>query len=359
MLRFTALLVLSVSLLTCVDEIDLEQADSLPEGIVVRGRLVLADQAIVEINLEQLFQFASNLPDRIVTAEIILENTEGQQMEIAYRDGAYRTTFDPNGSDFSVRAGLGYRVLVTTREGARYGSEFDYLPERVVPDTVTTYPTVVLQENVLGVEEEVPALGYALTSPVTYPDGEPAYLRNTYVRDYALTQADDAFPLNPDRTKVCYLSESIGNNRVDIVSGRDLADDRVTDLPLFLDPINFKYAQGHLVTINQEAISQGAYQYFDQISRIGERSESIFANPPGPIVGNVTDLDGETINVFGYFYAANRAVTRVATTPAEVDNPRTFCPPPPNNGPGNPPILCVDCLNGPNAQLQAPEYWPF
>ena len=359
MKKLLSLFILAQCLLACVDEIDLGQAEDLPEGIVVRGSLVLEEQATVEVVLEELFQFESNLPDRVVTADVTLENSEGQQLDLPYREGAYRASIDPAGPDFLVRPGLGYRIMITTLGGQRYGSSFDVMQERVPLDGVGNRPAVILQENAIGDEVEVPGLAYEVTTPVRYASGAPAYLRYTFQRVYALTTDNDAFPLDPDRIRVCYISETAAPNTVTILSGSALSADRVEDFPLVVEPINYKYAQGHVLNVYQDAISQDAYLYFDQISRISDRDQSIFTNPPGPIVGNVEDLDGNTRNVFGYFYSANRFTERVGTTPAEVGNPRTRCPPPPTNGPGGSPLVCLDCTNAEGSSLTRPDYWPY
>ena len=359
-LRYPLLLILAALLAGCLDEIDLGQADDLPEGIVVRGRLnVEADGAEVLINLEQLFQFSSNLPDRIVTADVRLENTEGQSVTLPYRDGAYRLTIGRGNPDFTIRPGVGYRLDIVTREGEAYASEYDVLQEPLAPTALTATPEIIIEKSQVGTDVEVPVLRYRIDTPLRYADGAPAYFRHTAERVYALTVTAEEFPVSNPNATVCYLSATVAGNQALVISGRDLGGSTVEGLSLFVDPVDYRYAQGHYLTVYQDAIGPDAFTYFEQIAAIADREQSIFSNPPGPIVGNVVDVNGRTANVFGFFYTANRSVIRRGVTPNEAGNPGQFCPPPPSNGPGNPPIICDDCLLGSNSTLVRPAYWAF
>ncbi|THH37710.1 DUF4249 family protein [Neolewinella litorea] len=358
--RVPALLMLALLLLGCVDEIDLGQADSLPEGIVVRGRLAVEpDGAVAEVNLERLFQFSSNLPNQVVSARVTLENTEGQSLILPYRAGAYRLDIGLDNPEMTIRPGIGYRLTILTQEEEAYQSEFDVLQPPLPIESVGRSFVDLQTTSPAGTPVTVPGIAYTVSAPVRYPDGTPARLRYQLEVDYALTDEPVQFPFTNNDPKTCYIRQNLAGNRLYLLDGRDAASDRVTDYPLATVRVNHLYAEGNYTTVYQEALSRGAFSYFSQIASIADQDASIFGSPPGPVAGNVTDLNGLTPNVFGYFYATNRTLDRIAVTPEEAGNPSFFCPLPPPERPNAPPTTCDDCLRLDGSSLTPPPFWTF
>jgi hypothetical protein len=350
------LFIIGFMLYSCVDEIDLGQGTPLPDGIVIRGRLTASAPAEAVVNVERLFEFTSNRPDIIVSADVTLENTEGQTLEMKFGEGAYRVSLVDR-LDFDVAPGIGYRVRVSTVDGGEYLSEYDILPEPTAADSIRTELATTSIVNRVGVREDIPVLNYLISSPVRYDDGSPVFIRYTAERTYAITQVETPYPIDDRFVKVCYIPETVAGTRAIILSGRDLSGDRVVDFELLSDPIDYRYAQGHYLALRQEVISEEAFDYFTEIAAIADQSESIFTNPPGPVRGNVREVNERTENVFGFFYTANRSLIRIGTTPEEAGNPRFRCPPLPRTGPSNPPEVCEDCLSPVGSTTQKPFYW--
>ncbi|WP_116125564.1 DUF4249 family protein [Lewinella sp. IMCC34183] len=358
--RVPALLLLAFLLFGCVDEIDLKQADDLPEGIVLRGRLlVTADDANVEINLERLFQFSSNLPERVVTARVTLENSEGQKLALPYRDGAYRSPIGLNNPDMAIRPGLGYRVLIEEGADEAYASEFDVLQEALTPTELTYSFVDVDGLTPAGTPVVIPSVQYELSTPTSNADGSPAQLRYEIEVDFALTDSRSESGQPSFISTTCYVNQLRANNQVLLLDGRDVAGGSVAGYPLLTVPKNFAYAEGNYTTANQLAISREAFTYFEQIEQIADQEESIFGSPPGPVVGNVIDVNGNTSNVFGFFYTANTRPARVGISRAEADSPNYYCPLPQSMNPPPPPTVCDDCLRYFGASLDQPTFWAY
>ncbi|NJB86892.1 hypothetical protein GGR26_002669 [Lewinella marina] len=358
--RVPVLLLLALLLLGCVDEIDLGQADALPEGIVVRGSLaVTSDGAVAEINLERLFQFSSNLPNQVVSARVLLENTEGQSLPIPYRNGAYRLDIGRNHPEMTIRPGVGYRLTIFTQDDEAYQSDYDVLQPALPLESAGRSFVSLQTTSPAGTPVTVPGINYTVTTPVRYPDGAPARLRYQLSVDYALTDEPAQFPYTNNDPKTCYVSQTLAGNRLFLLDGRQATAERVVDYPLATVRINHLYAEGNYVTIYQEALSPPAFNYFSQIASIADQDRSIFGSPPGPVAGNVTDLNGLTPNVFGFFYTANRTLARVSVSPEEAGNPNTYCPLPPPERPNAPPTSCDDCMRLDGASLTPPPFWSF
>ncbi|MEO0734221.1 MAG: DUF4249 family protein, partial [Bacteroidota bacterium] len=337
MKKFPFLFVLCALCAACLDEIDLTQGEALPEGIVLQGRINLDsrdNEASVRITLERLFNFAnSNRPDRVANATVTLENSEGQSVRLPFRDGAYRADLGVNNPDFRVAPGLGYRALVTTAEGEEYETDFDVMPGAIDLENVTATLGVAPRLNPIGVEELDPAVFYNVTGPVRYPNGDPSYIRWTTDQTYKVTDTPMHFTVRNNEPKSCFVTQSFNGGTVNLYQSQDNSLTRLEDFPIAHQFVGFSYAEGNVMTVFQEVISQEAFIYFDQINKIASTEASIFEPPGGPVVGNARDVNGVTANVFGFFYAANRSTVRVAVAPEDVGSPSLFCPRPPSMSP--------------------------
>lgn len=354
--RLSLLTLLTALLLGCVDEIDLAQGLPLPDGIVVSGRMLAGDDATdVEVILEQLFRFeTSNRPNQIVTANVRIINSDGQELPLLYRNGLYRGSVGVNDPTFRTEAGLTYHVAVTTREGANYVSEPETLLPRLEATSARAEMTTVEIDNQIGGVDILPAMEYLITTPLRYPSGEPAYVR--WLLDEYYAQTDETVDPVTGEPKTCYINLPFGGTEVKVVGNAGGASSSLTDYSLGKNRISFRYAEGNYMVVRQEAISREAFDYFSQVAAIASRELSIFEAPGGPVVGNIRSVDGATANVFGYFYVASPSVIRVPVRPAEAGNPVFACPliagmPPPVN-------RCTDCLVASQTATTArPPWW--
>lgn len=348
---------------TCLDEIDLGQGEALPDGIVFQGRINAGndgESTDVSVKLERLFVAeGSNRPNQVVTASASIENSEGQSRDLRFGDGAYEATIDNNDPDFRVEPGLGYRIRVITLEGEEYLTEFDVLPEPLAIEEAEAELTTIEVLNQVDVPVSVPAMRFDVTAPVRYPDGSPTFLRFTLERTYKVTDAPGILPFSMNDPKVCYVSRALDGGNLVLFNSLETSADRVEDFLLTFDRVDYEYSEGYVMTIFQEAISREAYEYFDQVDRIASRESSLFEPPAGPVVGNAFDVNGNTSNVFGFFYATNRTQARVAVSPGQAGNPGPFCPltRPPSPFPSA--NDCDDCLRINGSFLNRPSWFPF
>lgn len=361
--RVFVLIVFSLLSVACLDEIDLAQGTALPDGIVVQGRLnvdVETGNADVQVRLERLFQFAnSNRPDQVVTATLTLENSEGQNMVLPFRDGAYRATIALNDNSFQITPGVGYRIRVQTQENEEYETDFDVLPQPLQAESAGASIGLALVEDLNGNPAQEPAFFYDITAPVRYPDGSPTFLRWTLEQTYKVTDFPEVRPFLGNDPKACYVSIAFEGDELYLFNSLEQSGDRVENFPLAFQLIDFRYAEGNVMTILQEAISREAYEYFNQVNQIASRDASLFEPPGGPVVGNARDVNEMTTNVFGFFYAANRTLARVAISPEDAMNPNTFCPLLRSPSPFPQPNACDECLMLTGADVSRPDFFPF
>ncbi|MFK8162564.1 MAG: DUF4249 family protein [Lewinella sp.] len=353
--RLSLLPILAALFFGCVDEIDLTQGLPLPDGIVVSGRLLAGDDFTeAEVILEELFRFEnSNRPAQIVTANVRVVNEDGQELTLVYRDGVYRGSIGNNDPAFRVAEGMRFNVLVTTREGASFASKPEVLLPKLEATSARAVASTVEVTNGAGNIENVPAMEYLITTPLRYPGGEAAYVR--WLMDEYYAQTDESTDPNTG-IKTCYIDLPFGGTEVKVVGNTAGDANTLTDFSLGKNRITFRYAEGNYMEIRQEAISQEAFEYYSQVNAIASRELSIFEAPGGPVVGNVTSVEGDISNVFGFFYVATPSIIRVPVTPAEAGNPVFACP---LTAAMPPPITrCTDCLVASNTSTTVrPPWW--
>ncbi len=355
-LRFPILALLLALLWGCIDEIDLTQGLPLPDGIVVSGRLLVEDGvADAEVILEELFRFEnSNRPAQIVTANVRIVNDDGQELPMLYRNGLYRASISTNDPSFRIAEGMRYNVAVTTREGVSYASEPEVLLPALEPTGAVAIAASIEVENGAGVMESRPGMEYLLSTPLQYPDGSPAFVR--WLLDEYYAQTDESVDPVTGEPKTCYINLPFGGTEVKLFGNVGGENPSLDNFSLGVNPISFRYAEGNYMVIRQEAISREAFEYYSQVNAIASRELSIFEPPGGPVVGNVTAVDGSTANVFGYFYVTQPAIIRVPVTRAEAGSPTFACPltanmPPPIN-------RCTNCLVASNTStIVRPPWW--
>lgn len=347
----------------CLDEIELAQGAALLEGIVIQGRInadVETGGADVQVRLERLFQFEnSNRPDQVVTATLAVENSEGQSLVLPFRDGAYRATVAEGDASFRIEPGIGYRLRVQTQEGEEYETDFDVLPQPLQAESAGASIGLTTVDDLNGNPVQELAIFYDITAPVRYADGSPTFLRWTLEQTYKVTDTPEIGPNRNNDPKPCYITLPFESDELFLFNSLESSGDRVENFPLVFQVANFRYAEGHVMTILQEAISRKAYEYFDQVNQIASRDASLFEPPGGPVVGNARDVSGETVNVFGYFYAANRTTARVAVSPDDAMNPNVFCPLIRAPSPFPSPNACDDCRTLAGSDVTRPDFFPF
>ena len=323
---------------------------------MVSGRLLAGDDFTdAEVLLEELFRFEdSNRPGQIVTADVRVLNSAGQELPLTYRDGLYRARIPATDPSFRTEVGDTYRVRVVTREGQAFVSDPEALPRPLAPQGARTELTTTVVPTSSGGEQTVPAIEYFITTPVVYDNGDPAYVRWLLTEYY---QQTDESTDTITGVKTCYISLPFEGNSVKVVGQVGPNVTRVEDFSLGKNRVSFRYAEDNFMEIRQEAISREAFDYYDQVNAIASTELSIFEAPGGPVVGNVRSEDGSVNNVFGYFYVTAPSFLRVRVTPAEAGNPTPACPlmadrPPPVN-------RCTDCLIASNTSTTVrPSWWP-
>lgn len=190
-----------------------------------------------------------------------------------------------------------------------------------------------------------------INSDLVNADGEKVSLRWDVRGVYRFPEVawtDDPFFY----TKTCYVRDFLPLNEVNILKGSSVNGNQVREFEVTETSADFRFSSGYYFTVIQKSIDANAAEYWDQIRQSIEREGTIFDVPVGAINTNIHQIQGEPVDVLGYFYTAGIDTLRHLSSREETGNQRQLC------------ALqlvseaCCDCLLLVNSSLNRPTYWP-
>lgn len=335
-------------LISCLTEIPLEAPRSDSENLSIRGALVLSEAPHVLVKITLINDFTTN--DTIVEikgAQVILENEEGMQMEIPGQGrGQYFLDLLTDPLPFAVGPGHSYRLLVYVPSGKTYVSAFEPMNAVPQPTAITQQSQIRTILNEYGNDVEQEFLRFFVTTPITNGETDQgAYLKWSSSGVYRFSESAGL-------AKICYVHEDLNLENVVTFNGQGSRKDVLTDFFLLEEPYDFRFYEGYYLSVRQQSLSSGAYRYWDQTSKVVNRTGDIFEEPAGKVLGNFQNPEDPEEEVFGYFYATQESVIRYRVQRGE-SRIRYIC----SLDPRNPYFLCTNCLDHPKSSLDKPEYW--
>jgi hypothetical protein len=160
--------------------------------------------------------------------------------------------------------------------------------------------------------------------------------------------------------KTCYITETVGVDKVTLAKRDDIVGGRVDNFPLFESPFDFKFALGYYFVVRQFSLSQSAFDYFTAVGDLLERTGNMFESPAGKVPTNLYNVNDPNDEVYGFFYVTEAKLIRLGVTPEQGGSPRETCPPTVPSQSGECPVLiCCDCLAIDRSTTVKPPYWEF
>ncbi|PKP32815.1 MAG: hypothetical protein CVT99_03860 [Bacteroidetes bacterium HGW-Bacteroidetes-16] len=306
----------------------------------------------------------------------IIDANSNQYQMTDNGDGSYTNWIDP----VLLVPGSSFKVQVHTFDGQVLESDYDLMSK--APEVDSVY---FLRKDIEGNMPGSYTLGiqFYLDLKGTNNDGR-YYLWNVfetyeYHTDYPITSYYDGEIHQvdpPDYSKnVCWRTNKIP--KIFTLSTENLTENKYKELPLqYVDNQTTKLAYGYSVLVEQLALSEAAYHYWDQMRINSSHEGGLYEQQPLAIKGNVHNLTHPDEEVLGFFCVA--AVSRkrifvqnVPNLPLEFS---TYCSPaelrfgpseiPPSQWPAylSPGFMwlnneCVDCLIFGGINIK-PDFWP-
>lgn len=250
------------------------------------------------------------VPGCIVT----IEDDKGNSFALTDAgDGNYYFYVDPSFTDFAP--GTALQMFIHTPDGTDIVSDPDIMPSCPEIDSVyyrlQSLPTNNVDVFRKGIQFYIDLKAglkdsryYRWEAVETY-EYHAAYPREWY---YDGT-VHHIWPPDYSR-KVCWKTELINN--IYTLSTAFLSDNRYLNFPLhFVDNKSTRLAYGYSLLINQYALSEAAYNYWDQLRINGYEQGGLYEKQPISVKGNLHNLTSPDQEVLGYFSATNVRSKRI------------------------------------------------
>ncbi|WP_367391991.1 DUF4249 domain-containing protein [Lewinella sp. LCG006] len=331
----------------CLDEIAIENADRPEDGYVVQAKLISGNPSYVEVKVEQLFFYTSNINRPVNDALVSLVKKTGERFEFQEvpLDGIYSAYLEQ--ADFPVEVGQSYRIEVEITPEIKLQSDWDQIFATPKADNISWDFTEIETVSTDGLLSRSSGIQFSITTPIITAT-EKARLRWEFI---------DAYRVTDDLNFTCYIENSYQNNRLFLLDGNTVGPDTITNYPLFSDQLGIRHIDGYYLSVFQQALSPEAFTYWEQVSALLEREGTVFDNPAGAINTNIRNLADSTQLVYGFFSAYTQDTLRRFLSREEMGNLDFYCPRPPTNQVPPPITVCDGCIDALGASYNKPYYW--
>ena len=334
---------------SCISELEFEPDRDLESSVVIQAILVKGDVNTITVNTNKVRDFSGiNTPVLVETAT--LYNNRGQSIKIPLvSTGVNQLRFSADSPDFLVEDFMTFFLLVTTDDGRLFQSFIEQLLPVPQIDQLRFEIIETLELGPLGTPIPEDQVGIFVDTDAVIPNtSEPLKLRWTFEEVYELT--DTPPPIREPKT--CYIVQELGAVEEVVVDPGEVGTTALRDWMIFERDITFTYAEANHFVAMQHSLTQTAFEYFEAVQMVINRSGSVFDSPAGLVPTNFFNVNNPTEEVFGFFYA-----TEIDT--AQVNVPREAVGPVGRRCPSRRPndAVCMDCLQGNRSTLSQPDWW--
>ncbi|MVM31057.1 DUF4249 family protein [Spirosoma sp. HMF4905] len=298
MYRLFVILLTSVLVAACIDQVDLPIRTEEPR-LVVEGQIT-NEAPPYTVRLTYTGKYGGtggqNVNDQYVKeAQVTVADDQGRSARfVSMGLGLYQTT----DSTFRGQVGRAYSLSVVLADGKRYVTKSERMPAVPVIDSVSA--TLIKTGSIVTPY----ALSYAVNT--TDPANEQNYYRwSAYGYTTRLSMGVPCSLGNPTRCNTrCWVS--VSNDIVNVYSDEAINGNPLRGRFVLQVPI---YAVGpQLVEVQQYGITQANYQFWKLYQQQNARTGSIFDPLPAPVTGNLVNTSDPSDLARGYF--AVTSITR-------------------------------------------------
>jgi len=326
----------------CIDSISLETPET-EQLLIIDGRITNAQdvyQVTIFTSSDLDFSPFGDL-EPISGAEVQIKSLSGLCLSLTETaPGVYQTD-----GTFQGQIGEWYFVDVQVNEQV-YTSE---------PDLLKPVPIINSLEYQLEERTLLNSSGNLITrkfvkilTSLDVPDvSEGLFLKWDVEGEFELREF---IPGSLDN-RTCYVKDNINLNNVSLLDG-SLLSGSLNGLEIIELEVNNKFADRYCVHVIQTSISKQAFDYWQNVGEVLDRTGSLFETPPGRIKGNISNANNPQEEVLGIFYASAVDSMRLFLDGERIDVLRRCIA-------RSMPFIeeCDNCLIIPGASLERPPYW--
>lgn len=309
-IRNISLFIILLLLTSCIKEFDPVIDSNAANKYVISGRITnIEGFQEVEIALSSPIQSPKYIPVSGCTG--MIEDDKGNAFQlIEIEPGQYVAWM----RQIDLTPGTSYRLKITTSSGEQIESGYDKMQNGPPIDSIyyhinevpTTDPNVVNQEMQFYVN--LNAVGnysqyYKWEIVETWEYHAPH--AKEYYYDGMINQI-----IPPDTSNMyCWMTTEVKN--VFTVSTKGLSQNIYNQYPLHaIDGHTSRLGILYSILVNQYALSEGAYNYWEQLRINSNEQGGLYEKQPLAIKGNLKNLTSPEKEVLGYFYAATTTSQR-------------------------------------------------
>ncbi len=303
-------LVLIVMVMTSCSEIIEFDSEGSPSQLVIFGTLTNSSNAPNDVNVSYTSVRDTIQPEP--NAEVLLYE-ESEIVQI-YRYDENSRRYLPTDDNFMGIPGRSYFLEVRISENI-YRSVPEKLPVKTIQDSITFgFGKRRLTSN-QGVTIEQPIIEIFASGEVTDAT-EMVYLKwdveEIFVfREVVLVSFNFPF-YSPGN---CYVVQPYVASELPLFRSDEA---NKYHKRLVVEPIDRDFKGFHAFGIVQSSMTANAYNYWQQIEKASNRIPTIFETPPGPVRGNIFNIDNDKDRPLGYFAAVKVDSATIGTTEKDL-----------------------------------------
>ncbi len=336
----------------CISSYNLDH-DTNEYLLVVDGKITQQNTQH-ELTLRRSTATGSTEYNAVTGARISLNDDEGNfEAYYEFENGKY--LFE--GNELERVPGRSYYIEIHLPDESVYRSVVQTMPEVMKPDKL--YFELEEIEEISDLENIIIRryLNFYINTPVIKDNKNYHFI---WRMDHAYSFAE--LQCNPLKTPaICYIKRKLISENLKIFSSEDLSGGVLQDFRVGSIRVlpNWEFFEKHFFNVAQHSITKEAYVYWETVKKVAQSTGSIFDTPPGPINGNIYNINDPDERVLGFFEVSAVDTIRTYTFATDLEPLaiEDLC---------NPLVWqswrkpeCCDCLVIPDSDLQRPDYWGF
>lgn len=352
--------ILLVGLWGCLSQIDLPAPPSDAENVAITATLRKDAPSVLDVRVVRVDNFSGfSSPIPIDNANIFLKDDLGNESFVPLRfSGQYRRVLEGGEGEVVIEAGRSYQLEVNLGQGRIYTSAFEQLSD--VPEATAINYAVETREaiNETGSIVDQNFVRFFIDTPLRVNGADSkAVLKWDMEGVHKIVESVPADAQVPNQ-RTCYVFEDLQLERPVVFNGNESGKEILERQFIIEERVDSRFAQGFYLVVRQQSITEGAFDYWESIRKVVDRSGNFFDEPPGKIRGNFSNLEDPNEDVFGYFSAVQEDTIRLYIPPSALG--LTIFPECPSTIPAGqdpPRAFCFDCQLLRNSTTQKPDFW--
>ncbi len=305
-LTFVVLIVLAVS---CVEEY-WPEINKYERLLVVDGFLTNSDDSTI-VRLSYSSSLEGEAPESVTGASVYIDDSNGNIVDLVeIKPGKYIVESDI----FKGKVGVSYKLIIALENGSVYESGYcELLP----PAAIDSVYAIVEYKDVSGLTHRMEGLQFYIDNH-SYADDTCNYLwrltqtykyNSSFTLDYMFAGQYIAVN-NPDSLMTCWRTKQVDD--IFTYSTAFLNEPVLNKYPLVYTSSETKLLSVRYSLLTEQLrISREDYLFWDAVKQQAGSFETLYAQQPVQVSGNMRNIDDDSEVVLGNFTVGGSTMKRI------------------------------------------------